>query len=984
MKIRLAFAALLVTLVPALPTFAQQFGQNKIVYGEFRWKVYSSPHFNVHYYGDDEVALREVVSYAESAYLKISKVLDHELASRVPLITYRTHSDFEQTNITMGEIPQAVGAFAEPIQNRMVVPIDQPPDKLYALIAHELTHIFQYSIFYEGYIGRAIRANPPLWLMEGMASYIAEDEDSLDRMAIRDAVVNNILPPVQELSQLSFLTYRFGHAVFDFIEGEFGKEGLRNFIFEYRKVLLSNNLDKAVKDTFGVELPEFNRKFNQYLRKKYFPVLLEKKSPEDYGKEVGVKKEGVFTFSPTLSPSGELIAALASPKLELDLVVLSAEGGTVLRNLTKGWTNRYEYLVTSAFEGKRDLSWSPTGDHVAVFAQKENSRRLLIFDAISKKLQRMIELPNIAQAASPAFSPDGGRIAFEGNRDGIVDLFEIDLATRQIRNLTQDEHYDANPCYSADGRSLLYNRRVGRSWKVFTVDLADPSRKTQLTFGTSLDIQPSYSRDGKRVFFSSDRGLHRVFNIHVLDLGTGEVRQLTDVVGGCFQPVEMAERGGEPYLVFVAFFEGTFRLYRMPAAPEEAPPTPPPGAAGESAEEEQPFEPALDLTLDREAIRPYKVKWSVEAPYVSVGVTNDGTFLADAAVQFTDLLGDQRIQVLASSLSTYTNIAVAYVNLKRRLRWGANLFDFRDYFVTLPSLGGGRDQQSRTTGGSFFIQYPFNRYYRADVALGLFDRSQDYFAGVNEFGFLLTRELRERYTLVSADLTGDTTRYQQFGPFQGKRFNVGVTYGIPIGGDVSGNILEYRLDYRAYAQLSRRSLIAWRLAGVLSQGGSPTYYSLGGINQLRGFGFREYFGSRVAWSNLELRYPLVDEMRFPFLAIRSIRGFLFLDVGAAWFENGGFYDPALGTVRVSRETGAVIPFKFWDSDNNRLQDGRASFGAGFQFLFMGGLQFNWSWAWIRPYTQYLPRDPTDFGSPLVPVEISSGGPRADFYIVFDF
>ena len=54
-----------------------------------------------------------------------------------------------------------MAAFAEPVQYRMVLPIDLPPDKLYQLIAHELVHIFQYSIFYEGYLGRALRSRPP-------------------------------------------------------------------------------------------------------------------------------------------------------------------------------------------------------------------------------------------------------------------------------------------------------------------------------------------------------------------------------------------------------------------------------------------------------------------------------------------------------------------------------------------------------------------------------------------------------------------------------------------------------------------------------------------------------------------------------------------------------------------------------------------------------------------------------------------------------
>ena len=46
-----------------------QFGKNKITYETFDWKVYESPHFNVHYYDAEEIFLEEIVSYAESAYL---------------------------------------------------------------------------------------------------------------------------------------------------------------------------------------------------------------------------------------------------------------------------------------------------------------------------------------------------------------------------------------------------------------------------------------------------------------------------------------------------------------------------------------------------------------------------------------------------------------------------------------------------------------------------------------------------------------------------------------------------------------------------------------------------------------------------------------------------------------------------------------------------------------------------------------------------
>ena len=994
---RIPLVAMVVT-VALFPAFGQ-FGKNKIQYDKFQWKVYQAPHFDVHYYGAGENFLEEIVSYAESAYVKISKDLDHELRTRTPLVIYNTHAEFEQTNIVLQEIPEAVGAFAEAIQNRMVLPIDLPPDDLYELIAHELTHIFEYSILFEGNIGRAIRSNPPLWFMEGLASYLAHDEDSLDQMAIRDAVVNNILPPVQALTTLSFLTYRYGHAVFDFIEQEHGVEGLRSFIFEYRKVLLTNNLGKAVKEAFGYDIGEFNRRFNRYLRRKYFPVLLEKKSPDDYGTEIGIKKPGVFTFSPTISPSGELVATLSTPtRLDLDLVVLSANGEKV-RNVTKGWTNRYQNLVAESFSGRRDLSWSPASDLVAVFARKEGKRRLLIYDALSGKMKHNIQLPGIAECSSPAFSPDGARLAFEGNQEGVVDIFEIDLETREIRNLTQDGFFDANPWYAPDGKSLLYNRRIGSYWKIFSVDMEDATRKTQLSFGPSHDIQPAYSRDASRIYFSSDRSPYRVFNIHAVDLNTGEITQHTDVVGGCFSPAELAERDGEPYIAFVAFFEGTFRLYRMPVLGSdttlqakdqqenlgEDPQDTPAEDPQEPPVEVEPFEPPLRLTVDEDKKTDYKVKYSLERPGVTVGLTDDGTFLSNIALEFTDLLGDRRIQVLATTVSNFANLSGTFLNLKKRYNWGVTVFDFRDYYAVNVS---NRDQIERVSGVSAFLQYPMSRYYRVTLSGGYSDRSSDFLVFNPITGQTEFFEINERLAISNVALTGDTTRYQSFGPFQGKRFNLGVLFGKNVGGDPLDDILQYNLDFRAYKQATRRSVLAWRLAGIYNAQ-QETFYAIGGLNQLRGYTFREFVGSNIAWSNLEFRFPLAEQIAFPILSLVQIRGFLFLDVATAWFGNETWWDPSLRSIRID-VTGRAVPFKFWDSDNDRLQDGRASYGLGFHFLFLGGLQFNWAWAKRVEHTGFA-RDPLTGLAALDPltgepikIKVKDSKTRMDFYIIYDW
>ena len=132
--------------VNAQSQFAPYYGKNQIHYDKFEWHIYKTDHFEIYYYPENEQHLERVASYAESAYQQVSSDLRHDLNQRVPLIIFKTHSEFEQQNIAPGAAQEGVLAFAEGERNRMVLPIDLPSDLLYGLIVHELTHVFQYRL----------------------------------------------------------------------------------------------------------------------------------------------------------------------------------------------------------------------------------------------------------------------------------------------------------------------------------------------------------------------------------------------------------------------------------------------------------------------------------------------------------------------------------------------------------------------------------------------------------------------------------------------------------------------------------------------------------------------------------------------------------------------------------------------------------------------------------------------------------------------
>src|SRR5207244_8952879 len=116
--------------------FVPYFGKNNIHYDRFDWQIYTTDHFEIYYYPELEKHLERIAGYAESAYQQVSADLKHDLPFKVSMILFKTHSEFEQQNVDPGAAQEGVGAFAEPTRDRMLLPIDDPPDLLYGLITH--------------------------------------------------------------------------------------------------------------------------------------------------------------------------------------------------------------------------------------------------------------------------------------------------------------------------------------------------------------------------------------------------------------------------------------------------------------------------------------------------------------------------------------------------------------------------------------------------------------------------------------------------------------------------------------------------------------------------------------------------------------------------------------------------------------------------------------------------------------------------------
>jgi hypothetical protein len=257
---------------------------------------------------------------------------------------------------------------------------------------------------------------------------------------------------------------------------------------------------------------------------------------------------------------------------------------------------------------------------------------------------------------------------------------------------------------------------------LFRLDLATREVTPLVTApGDQWDV--AASGDGRTVYYVSDeRGTRDVW---AKDLRTGATRRLTKLVGGADSP-SVAQGGGQ--LAFAAYQAGTFDVVIVdhpdsldagdaPAVELRASP-----AAVEPAAPEAPA-PAADVALD--SYHPhFRPEWITGAfGFGSYGVA--GGF----QTSMTDVLGHHQLSLGASFFGSIqdADAVASYTYLPRRIDWGVSVFHIRNSLYDgrttfgLPIAGDtrGGEFSERLVGMSVSGAYPFNVFRRAELELAV-------------------------------------------------------------------------------------------------------------------------------------------------------------------------------------------------------------------------------------------------------------------------
>jgi Tol biopolymer transport system component len=598
---RRALAALLFlgALVLPAPSGAQYFGQNKVQYKEFRWAVLKTEHFDIHYYRGEEEAVQDAAVMAERAYRRLSRVLDHQIKAKIPLILYASHTDFEQTNITPGMIGVGTGGVTEFLKRRVFLPFTGSYAELDHVLTHELVHAFQVDILFgdrQSLVGNPFASSPPLWFMEGMAEYLSIAEvDNNTKMWLRDASLEGYLTPIRVLEYVGDIrVYRFGQSIFQFIADSYGIQRVGEILKRTRRM---GSLDKALESSTGLSVDVLSKKWTEAVRKEYLPQIAEYDKADKIAARLteAERDQSNFNVAPSVSPSGTQMVYISDRSMYNDVYLASALDGRVFKKLVEGER-------TGSFEALRffntSIAWSPDESRIALPAKVGGQDAIYLIEVPSGKVKEKLKF-GLDAIYSPSWSPDGKQLAFVGLKEGHSRLYICDTNGKNLRQVLAGKYAVRDPAWSPDGSRIVFatdegpdtdlKRLIFGKLGIAILDVAT-GKVTVLPNQRGMNLSPQWGPGGSSIVFVSDR--YGIPNLFRQDLSTGETIRLSNLLSGISgivpeSPCISLSRNGKR-LLFSAFTRGGWDIYSVRdvpkfltsppvlASPATAPPAEPP------------------------------------------------------------------------------------------------------------------------------------------------------------------------------------------------------------------------------------------------------------------------------------------------------------------------------------------------------------------------------------------------------------------------
>ena len=551
-----------------------QFGQNKVQYKVFDWKYLQSQHFDVYFNQGGEFIAQFTAVAAESSLVSLENNIGYGIKNRIPILVFNSHNEFQQNNAIDEYLSEGIGGVTELFKNRIVVPFEGDYDKFRHVIHHELLHAYMNDLYYGGSIQNIISQNIALqfpgWFSEGMAEYQSlGGMDKANDMFIRDAVIYEYLPQLDYID--GYLSYRGGQSFFSWLADEYGKEKIGDLMIQIKAL---GDVDEGFIDVYNLGIEKLSEKWHKSLKQTYWPDINTRQELNDFAMRLTDSRQGdgFYNTAPSISPKGDKVVFISNRDDYFSVYIADIKSGRIIKKLIGGnQTADFEelHLLTPG------LCWSPNGKKIAISVKSGAKDAIYIIDAESGDEQELpIEFDGIF---SVDWNPVNNSLVLRGDNSRQSDIWIYDLKLKRLERVTNDLFSDIDPKWSRDGKKIFFSSDRGiytnlneipadfdmndYDYKDKDLYVYDVETKTLTRFTEDKHANESSvvsSADGKKVLYVSDR--NGIDNIWLRDLESGEERPITNSI----DPISLLSLSADgKRLAFTSLNRGGYDIFYL-------------------------------------------------------------------------------------------------------------------------------------------------------------------------------------------------------------------------------------------------------------------------------------------------------------------------------------------------------------------------------------------------------------------------------------
>ena len=250
----------------------------------------------------------------------------------------------------------------------------------------------------------------------------------------------------------------------------------------------------------------------------------------DVNKQSVLGGAAFVTSTPMLRAAGHRIADAIYEKLIGEPGIFS----TRIAYVVKGSPTRYELHIAdadgqnaqAALISKEPIispAWSPDGGRLA-YVSFENKKPVVFVHSLATG-KRIVVANFKGSNSAPAWSPDGKRLAVVLSKEGGSQIFLVNADGSGVQRLASSAGVDTEPNFSPDGQSIYFTSDRGGSPQIYRIGVGG-GEVQRITFEGSYNVTPRLSPDARSMAFISRRD--GSFRLAVMDLASKQVQVLTD------------------------------------------------------------------------------------------------------------------------------------------------------------------------------------------------------------------------------------------------------------------------------------------------------------------------------------------------------------------------------------------------------------------------------------------------------------------------